>query len=74
VTRRINVRLKAVLIERGITQRQLAYDLRYDPSYVSRVILGWEPPPREFMTDVARYLKCPAAELFSPADIDRATR
>ena len=71
--RPINTRLKIALMERGITQLQLALDLKYDPSLVSKVIRGWEPPSRQFIADVARYLDRPARELFSDGDLDRVT-
>ncbi len=72
--RKINTRLKFALPERGISQLQLALDLGYDPSLVSKVIRGWERPSGQFIADVARYLDRPASELFSGADVDRVTR
>ncbi len=72
--RSINTRLKIALLERGITQLQLALDLKYDPSLVSKVIRGWELPSRQFIADVARYLERPAGELFSDSDLDRIAR
>jgi transcriptional regulator with XRE-family HTH domain len=62
--RTINTRLKLALLERGISQLQLALDIGYDPSLISKVIRGWERPSRQLAEDVARYLDLPIAELF----------
>ena len=62
--RKVNIRLKIILLERGISQLQLALDLHYDPSLLSKVIRGWERPSPQFRDDVAAYLGVPSAELF----------
>jgi transcriptional regulator with XRE-family HTH domain len=74
IARKINTRLKLALLERGISQLQLAHDLRYDPSLVSKVIHGWERPSGRFIADVAHYLDRPASELFSGTDVDQVRR
>lgn len=62
--RRPNTKLKLILLERGISQLQLALDLGYDPSLLSKVIRGWERPSHQMVEDVARYLTLPATDLF----------
>lgn len=62
--RKPNTRLKLVLLERGISQLQVALDLGYDPSLLSKVIRGWERPSHQMIEDVGRYLALPATDLF----------
>lgn len=63
--RRTNIALKTALLERGISQLQLALDLGYDPSLLSKVIRGWERPSTQLAQAVAAYLNVPLADLFS---------
>ncbi len=62
--RKVNTKLKLTLLERGISQLQLALDLGYDPSLISKVIRGWERPSRQLVEDVAHYLNVPPASVF----------
>jgi transcriptional regulator with XRE-family HTH domain len=69
-SRRINtLPLRVALLERHISQSDLAIDLGYDPLYVSKVFRGTRPGQR-FSRDVARYLGRPASELFGAADTE----
>ena len=44
---RPNIKLKTVLLERGITQRDLAFSSNIDESRISRIIKGYEKPTSE---------------------------
>ncbi len=62
--RKPNTKLKLLLLERDISQLQLALDLGYDPSQLSKVIRGWERPSAQLAKDVAAYLGMLPGDLF----------
>ncbi len=62
--RQPNLLVKLALLERGITQQQLACDLRYDPSHLSKVLGGFQRPSRRLTGHIAAYLATPAEAAF----------
>ncbi len=59
-----NVKLKTVLFERGITQRELAFGSKIDEPRLSSIIRGWEQPTPEMQDSIADFLELPVDELF----------
>lgn len=59
-----NSKLKMVLFQRGITQRQLAFGTSYDESRISKVIKGYEKPTPEMKKAISEYLGMAVEELF----------
>lgn len=60
-----NIKLKTVLLERGITQRDLAFSSNIDESRISRIIRGYEKPTSDMKESISDYLKMKPEELFS---------
>jgi len=60
-----NVKLKAVLLERGLTQRTLAFETNIDESRMSRIIKGYEIPTSEMKEVISDYLGMQEADLFT---------
>lgn len=57
--------LKKILVDKGISQSQLAFDLKMSFSSLNRVINGWEEPSDELRRQLATYLSTKVSELFS---------
>jgi transcriptional regulator with XRE-family HTH domain len=61
---RPNGRLKLLLFQKGVTQRQLAFGANIDESRISRIIHGYEKPTSEMREAIAEYLNESESELF----------
>ena len=59
-----NVRLKTKLIERGISQIELAHELGIDDGYISNIIRGWRNPPDNLKRQIAERLDADVWWLF----------
>jgi len=59
-----NIKLKIVLLERSITQRDLAFGTNIDESRISRIIKGYEKPTSEMQEEIADFLDMEIEELF----------
>lgn len=59
-----NVKLKMILFERGITQRDLVFGANIDEGRISKIIRGYERPTSEMREAIAEYLKMPEPEIF----------
>ena len=55
-TREVKLDLKRVLLERGISQAQMAFDLKIHPTTISRYLNGWHGLPPEEEQRVREYL------------------
>lgn len=64
MTVRPNVKLKMLLFERGITQRDLAFGSNIDEGRISKIIRGYERPTSEMKEAIAEYLKASEPEIF----------
>ena len=62
------VRLKILLMERGIKHVELAQMLGIDRSTLSLYINGWKPIPTKVRQQIAEILSFPANELFWSED------
>jgi transcriptional regulator with XRE-family HTH domain len=60
-----NTKLKTKLLEKGITQRDLAFGLKIDESRLSRIIRGYERPTFEICEAISAYLEAPMRECFN---------
>jgi transcriptional regulator with XRE-family HTH domain len=63
---------KALATLRGITIRQLAFDLGYSAQHLGRVLLGHERPSAELSARLAEYFGEAADALFVTDDDDAA--
>lgn len=70
-TRYQNLKVNIALLERGITQRQLAFDLRVDASHLSKRLSGYEPMSAELKASIAAYLAMPVETLFPSESTER---
>ena len=59
-----NAKLRAVLFEKGMTQRDLAYANHIDEARLSKIIRGYEKPTYEMAQAIADFLEKPIRELF----------
>ena len=59
-----NIRLKMVLLQRGITQRDLGFGTNIDESRISRIIKGYEKPSSEIKEIISEFLQMEEEELF----------
>ena len=50
--------LKIELIERGMTQRQLARSIGVDEATISEVVNGWRVPNEKLRMDIMNFLDC----------------
>jgi transcriptional regulator with XRE-family HTH domain len=55
---------RLVLVDRGLTIRDVAVGTDYSPHWVSRVLRGLDRPSRRFRRALAAYLDLPEAALF----------
>lgn len=60
----MNLRLKTVLLERGIRQIEMAKTINLDPSRLSKIVNGWLEPKAEEINAIAEFLGMPADEIF----------
>jgi transcriptional regulator with XRE-family HTH domain len=70
---RPNIKLKTVLLEKGITQRDLAFSSNIDESRISKIIKGYERPTSEMKEAISEFLGMEQEALF-PRCLDTATR
>jgi transcriptional regulator with XRE-family HTH domain len=56
------VNLRAMLVEHGLTQSDLALRLGVTPSYVSQLLSGHRTPQLETLEKLAKAMKCQAAD------------
>ena len=61
---RPNTKLKVVLMEKGITQRDLAFGSYIDESRISKIIKGYEKPTFEMKESIADFLGIERKKLF----------
>ena len=61
---RPNIRLKTVLLQRGITQRDLGFGTNIDESRISRIIKGYEKPSSEIKEIISEFLNIDIEKLF----------
>ena len=61
---RPNIKLKTILLERGITQRTLAFESNIDESRISKIIKGYEKPTSEMKDAISDFLEIGSEELF----------
>ena len=59
-----NVKLRTVIFEQGMTQRNLAFATHIDEARLSKIIRGYEKPTPEMAQAIADFLKKPIEELF----------
>jgi hypothetical protein len=59
-----NVKLKVVLMEKGLTQRNLAFGTNIDESRISKIIKGYEKPTGDMKEAISDYLTMEQQELF----------
>ena len=62
---KVNVKLKALLLEKGLTQRELAFQTKIDEGRLSRIIRGYERPTREMRWEIADFLGVSEREIFA---------
>lgn len=62
---RPNVRFKVLLMEKGLTQRQLSMDTKIPEDKVSRLVRGYVKPEPLVAEIIADYLGVSNTELFS---------
>ena len=60
----MNIILKTKIIEKGLSQLQVARDVGVSDSYLSKVINGWIDPPVRVKTRLAGILGCKVKEIF----------
>ncbi len=65
-----HLRLRVELLRRGITQTELAYSVRIDPSYLSKLLNGWLPFTDEHRGAIAQHLRMDIADLFGADDTE----
>ena len=61
---RPNTKLKVVLMEKGLTQRDLAFGSYIDESRISKIIKGYEKPTFEMKESISEYLGMKRQDLF----------
>lgn len=59
-----NLKLKTLLIFRGVTQWELSFSIGLDESRLSRIIRGSEKPSIEVRESIAECLSIPEDEIF----------
>ncbi|RJR35113.1 MAG: XRE family transcriptional regulator [Desulfobacteraceae bacterium] len=59
------LRLRNELWKRGIRQIDLAYEIKINPSRLSKYINGWEEMPGKVKKAISDWLEMPEAELFT---------
>lgn len=59
-----NIKLKTILISRGVTQRELSFSIGLDESRLSRIVRGYEKPTPEVQEAIAEFFDLPEEELF----------
>lgn len=60
----VNVRLKAKMLEKGLSGFQLARGLGMSDSQFSRMVRGWIDPPKEIKAKLAELLDSQVSEIF----------
>ena len=63
ITKR-NIKLRTVIFEQGMTQRDLAFATRIDEARLSKIIRGYEEPTPQMARVIADFLKMPIGDLF----------
>lgn len=59
-----NKKLKVILFDKGLTQRDLSFATRIDEGRISRIIRGYEQPTPEIKRDIAKYFRVEEREVF----------
>jgi len=59
-----NLKLKMLLLQKGMTQRQLAFGANIDEGRISKIIKGYEVPTSEMKEEIAEFLGVPEGECF----------
>ena len=60
-----NTKLKVALMEKGFSQRDLAFGIRQDESRISRIVKGYEQPSEPVKHAIADFLGVEIGELVS---------
>ena len=61
-----NIALKVALLEKGMSQRELAMQARIAETRISQIIRGWERPTFEMKESICNVLDKEIEELFKP--------
>lgn len=64
----MNIRLKEIMKEKGVTGRELALRLNTSPQYISNVVSGRQNMSLESLENVANLLEVELWELFKAPD------
>lgn len=64
----VNIRLKAKLLERGISGFKAARRVGVSDSKFSRIVRGWNNPDLETKKKLAKLLGCEVREIFEGQD------
>lgn len=59
-----NFKLKILLLQKGMTQRQLAFGANIDEGRISKIIKGYEIPTSEMKEEISEFLGVPEKECF----------
>jgi transcriptional regulator with XRE-family HTH domain len=59
-----NIKLKTMLFEKGITQRDLAFGSNIDESRISKIIKGYEKATSDMKEAISEYLGIDLDEIF----------
>ena len=59
-----NLKLKMLLLQNGMTQRQLAFGANIDESRISKIIKGYEIPTSEMKEEISEFLGVSVNECF----------
>lgn len=64
----VNVALKTKILERGLSQLELAQKVGLNDSMVSSVIRGWTEPSPDVKRRIAAGLRCAQRDIFVKAE------
>lgn len=64
----MNVKLKVLMIKKGIKNFDLAKHLDFDPGKMSKIVNGWLEPDQQTKKRIAEYLGVEEAKLWGGTD------
>jgi ribosome-binding protein aMBF1 (putative translation factor) len=64
MARNYNLAMLEALLEKGVSQVEMGFDLRIDATLMSKIIRGWRQPTPEQRKKIASYLGKSESELF----------
>ncbi len=62
--RRPNTKLKMALLEKGLTQRDLSFEIGISESVISTILNGYRQPGTDLKAKIAEYLGAKSDSLF----------